>query len=141
MANAQRTEVFDVSIDKIFKVLTNFEGYSDFMDGVSGVSVLETNGNVVKAQYDLNIIKKFSYIMNHTIEEPNKISWSFVSGDLFKKSDGAWTLKDLGDGTTEVTYSVDIDFKVMVPGMVSKKLVASNLPSMLKSVKNKAKEL
>lgn len=141
MAHAQRTEVFDVSIEKIFKVLTNFEGYPDFMDGVSGVKVLERDGNNVKAEYSLNIIKKFNYTMNHTIEEPNKISWSFISGDLFKKSDGSWTLKDLGDGTTEVTYTVDIDFKVMVPGMVSKKLVSSNLPSMLKSVKNKAKEI
>lgn len=141
MAHAEKTQVFNVSIDKIFKVLTNFEGYPDFMDGVNGVKVLETNGNTVKAEYSLNIIKKFSYVMDHTVEEPNKISWSFVSGDLFKKSDGSWTLKDLGDGTTEVTYSVDIDFKVMVPGMVSKKLVSSNLPSMLKSVENKAKEL
>ena len=141
MAHAERTEVFDVEIDKIFKVLTDFEHYSDFMDGVSAVKVLERDGNNVKAEYSLNIIKKFSYVMNHEIQEPNKISWSFISGDLFKKSDGAWTLKDLGDGSTEVTYTVDIDFKVMVPGMVSKKLVSSNLPSMLKSVKEKAKEL
>tara|TARA_B100001971_G_C18268046_1_gene596781 strand:- start:233910 stop:234335 length:426 start_codon:yes stop_codon:yes gene_type:complete len=141
MAHAEKTEIFDVAIDKVYKVLTNFEAYPDFMDGVSSVKVLETNGNTIKAEYSLNIIKKFSYVMNHTVEEPTKISWSFVSGDLFKKSDGSWTLKDLGDGKTEVTYSVDIDFKVMVPGMVSKKLVSSNLPSMLKAVQKKAKEL
>lgn len=141
MANAQRTEVFDVPMDKIFKVLTDFESYPSFMDGVSDVTVTNRDGNSVDAEYSLNIIKKFKYTMNHIIEEPNKISWSFKSGDLFKKSDGSWSLKDVGDGKTEVTYEVDIDFKVMVPGMVSKKLVSSNLPSMMKSVQKKAKEL
>lgn len=141
MAHAQRTEVFDVEIEKVFKVLTDFESYPSFMDGVSKVEVTKRNGNNVEAQYSLNIIKKFSYTMNHVVEEPNKISWSFISGDLFKKSDGSWTLKDLGNGQTEVTYEVDIDFKVMVPGMVSKKLVSSNLPSMLKAVQKKAQEL
>jgi len=141
MAHAEITEVFDVSIDKIFKVLTDFESYPNFMDGVSKVEVTNREGNNIEAEYSLNIIKKFSYKMNHVVEEPNKISWSFLSGDLFKKSDGSWTLKDLGDGKTEVSYEVDIDFKVMVPGMVSKKLVKSNLPSMLKSVLKQAKAL
>lgn len=141
MAHAEITEVFDVSIDKIFKVLTDFESYPNFMDGVSKVEVTNREGNNIEAEYSLNIIKKFSYTMNHVVEEPNKISWSFISGDLFKKSDGSWTLKDLGDGKTEVNYEVDIDFKVMVPGMVSKKLVKSNLPSMLKSVQKQAKAL
>lgn len=141
MASAERTEVFDVEREKVFKVLSNLENYPDFMTGVENVEVLETNGNEVKARYDLNLIKKFSYTLNHKIEEPERISWSLVSGDFMKKSDGSWDLKDLGDGKTEVTYRVDIDFKVMVPGMISKKLVSSNLPSMMKAVQEKAKKV
>lgn len=140
MASAERTEVFDVEQEKVFKVLSDLENYPDFMTGVEKVEVLESKGNQIKARYDLNLIKKFSYTMNHTIEAPNKISWSLVSGDFMKRSDGSWELKDLGDGKTEVSYKVDIDFKVMVPGMISKKLVSSNLPSMMKSVQEKARK-
>lgn len=140
MASAERTEVFDVERERVFKVLSNLETYPDFMTGVENVEVLETNGNEIKARYDLNVIKKFSYVMNHTIEEPGRISWKFVEGDLIKRSEGSWELNDLGDGKTEVKYSIDIDFKVMVPGMISKKLVSSNLPSMMKAVQEKAKK-
>lgn len=141
MANAEKKEVFDAPIENVFKVLSDLESYPDFMTGVENVEIVESNGNNIKARYDLNLVKKFAYTLDHVIEEPNKISWSLDSGDLLKKSDGSWELKDLGDGKTEVTYKIDVDFKVMVPGMISKKLVSSNLPGMMKAVEKKAKSL
>lgn len=141
MANASRTEVFDVECEKIFQVLRDLESYPDFMTGVEKVEVVEEKKDQVKARYDLNMIKKFSYTLNHKFSKPNRISWSFDSGELLKSSDGSWELKDLGDGRTEVTYNIDIEFKVKVPGLISKKLVSSNLPSMMKAVQKKAKSL
>lgn len=141
MASAQRVEIFDVSADKIYKVLTDYESYPDFMDGVKSVNLISRDGASAKVEYNINIIKKFSYILTSEEIENEKVSWSFESGDLFSSNDGSWSLKDNGDGTTEVTYKVDIDFKVKVPGMISKKLVSSNLPSMMKSVLKKAKTL
>ncbi|MCO4754047.1 MAG: SRPBCC family protein [Bacteriovoracaceae bacterium] len=140
MAEASKTEVFDVDMEKIFKVLSDLESYPDFMTGVERVEVIERSGDEVKARYDLNLIKKFSYTLNHKLEAPNRISWTLDSGDLLSKSDGSWDLKDVGNGKTEVTYSINVDFKVKVPGLISKKLVSSNLPSMMKAVKEKAKK-
>lgn len=140
MANAQRTETFNVDAQKIFDVLKNYESYPDFMDGVSSVEVLERSGNTAKVKYNLNLIKKFSYVLNLVEEGPNKLSWTFDSGDLFKSNNGQWTLSENSDGTTEVTYEIDINFKGLVPGMVTKKLIGSSLPSMMKSVQDKAME-
>jgi ribosome-associated toxin RatA of RatAB toxin-antitoxin module len=141
MASAQRIETFDTTPENIYKVLTNYEGYADFMDGVKSVNVIERSANTVKVEYNINIIKKFSYVLTSTEVENKKVSWSFDSGDLFSSNNGSWELKDNGDGTTEVTYNIDIDFKVKVPGMISRKLVSSNLPSMMKSVHKRAKSL
>ncbi|MCT4641054.1 MAG: hypothetical protein N4A33_02080 [Bacteriovoracaceae bacterium] len=141
MAGATRTENFDVSIDKIHQVLKDYESYPDFMDGVSAVTILSTDGDISKVEYKISIIKKFNYILNIKDEGVNRISWTFDSGDLFSSNNGSWDLKDNGDGTTEVTYSLDADFKVKVPGMISKKLVSSNLPSMMKSVLKRAKSI
>lgn len=139
MAQAERTEVFDVEIEKVYKVLSDLESYPDFMTGVEKVEIVDSKDGQIKARYDLNLIKKFSYTLDHKLEAPNRISWSLDSGDLLSKSDGSWELKDLG-GKTEVTYKVDVDFKVKVPGLISKKLVSSNLPSMMKSVQEMAKK-
>ncbi len=72
MASAEKTEVFDVAIDKVFKVLSDLESYPDFMTGVENVEVMSKNGNQIKARYDLNLVKKFAYTLDHVIEEPNK---------------------------------------------------------------------
>lgn len=141
MASAERTETFDVEISKVYNVLKDYESYSDFMDGVSSSEILSRDGNNTKVKYHLNIIKKFTYSINLTEVENESISWSFDEGDLFKSNDGHWMLKDNGDGTTEVTYKIDAEFKVKVPGMISKKLISSNLPSLMKSVCKRAKSL
>lgn len=141
MANAERTETFDAPIANIYKVLTNYESYPDFMDGVKEVRETSRDGNTAIVEYDLNIIKKFTYSVKITEVENESLSWTFEGGDLFHSNDGSWSLKDNGDGTTEVTYKLDLDFKVKVPGMIAKKLVSSNLPTMMKAVCKKAKSL
>lgn len=143
MASAQRTEIMEASVENIYKVLCDYDSYSDYMDGVSNVGVIERNGNSVMAKYDINMIKKFSYVLKLDEVENKSVSWSFVEGDIFSHNDGSWILKDLGDGTTEVEYNVDVDIKVkmMGSGMIVKKLVNTSLPALMKSVEKRAQEL
>lgn len=142
MASASRTEVMNAPKEKILAVLKDYESYSEFMDGVSSVKIESRNGSQVKAKYDLNVIKTFSYILNLT-ENENGVSWTFDSGDIFSVNNGSWELNDLGDGTTEVTYNIEVEIKIkmMGTGMITKKLVNTSLPSMMKSVEKRAQSL
>jgi ribosome-associated toxin RatA of RatAB toxin-antitoxin module len=142
MASATRTETMNVAKDKILAVLKDYESYSDFMDGVSKVTIESRDGNTVKAKYDLNVIKTFSYVLSLE-ESDNGVSWSFDNGDIFSINNGSWELKDNGDGTTEVTYNIEVEIKVkmMGTGMITKKLVNTSLPSMMKSVEKRAQSL
>lgn len=143
MASAQRTELMEASAESIYKVLTDYNSYGDYMDGVSKVEVIERNGNTVLAKYDINMIKKFSYVLKLEEVENKSISWSFVEGDIFSMNSGSWVLNDLGNGTTEVEYSVEVDIKVkmMGSGMIVKKLVNTSLPALMKSVEKRAQEI
>lgn len=141
MANAERVETFDASVENVFQVISDYESYPEFMDGVKSVKILSKSGDTTKVEYNLDIIKKFSYVLELTEKKNESISWKFISGDLFKKNVGEWVLKDIGDGKTEVTYKIDVDFKMLVPGMISKGLISSNLPSMMKQVNKRAQKL
>ena len=143
MPSATRTEIMKAPVEKIFQVLSNYEAYSEFMDGVSRVEIVSEEGKKTKARYDLNVIKTFSYILNLEKEENKSVAWSFDSGDIFSVNSGSWELEDLGDGTTEVTYSIEgeIKIKMMGSGMITKKLVNTSLPSMTKSVEKRAQGL
>ncbi len=142
MASATKVVVMNAPKDSVMSVLTNYDGYSEFMDGVTAVSVISRDGNIAKVEYRINLIKKFSYILN-LVEEENKLSWTFDEGDLFSVNSGSWELKDLGDGTTEVTYNVEVDIRVkmMGKGMIVKKLTEVQLPSLLRAVDERAQAI
>lgn len=142
MARAERTEVFDVPVDKFYKAIIDYKGYPDFVDGVESVNVSNESADGATVTMNLNLIKKISYTikLNHT---PNtQVNWSLVSGDMMKVNNGKWTLKDQG-GKTEVTYSLEVELKGFLPGlgMIEKTLVNTNLPLTMKAFAKRAASL
>jgi coenzyme Q-binding protein COQ10 len=141
MASASISETMNAPIEKVYQVLTDYEKNPEFMDGVTSAEVLSRDGNTATVKFNIDIIKKFTYTIKLTETAPTELSWVFVEGDLFKSNTGKWKLTDNGDGTTLVEYSLDVNFKMMVPGMISKKLVSSNLPNLMKNVNKRAQAL
>lgn len=143
MAKATKTEVYDISIDKLYEVITDYASYPDYVDGVSAIDVLSEDETSAQVEYCLNLIKKFKYIINMKQTRPTNVSWSFDSGDIFKLNEGSWELEDLGDEGTRVTYSLEITIKGFMPGskMIIDKLTKTNLPVMMKSIYERAKGL
>ena len=139
MASTSRTEVVDIEINKLYDVIVDYQKYPEFVEGVDGIKILAQDEKSAKVEYSLSVIKTFKYIINTKMEKPTKISWSLDSGDLFKKNDGSWDLKDLGNGKTEVTYTLDVDFKIFAPSSILNALTAKNLPSMMQSFFKRAK--
>lgn len=141
MAIAEKTEIFDIEPAKFYQAILNYNSYPEFVDGVSSIKVLSNDEKGAELEYSLNLIKKFSYKLKHTHKLNEEVSWSLISGDLFKSNKGSWKLKDLGNGKTEVTYSIEVDFKMFAPAMVVNKLVANNLPATMKSFYERAKQI
>jgi len=139
MATASRTEIVDVDINKLYDVIVDYAKYADFVDGVSSTKVLSQSDTSAKVEYSVNMIKSFKYTLATTQVRPTKVSWVLDSGDLFKKNDGHWTLKDLGGGKTEVTYSLEVDFKMFAPNSILTALTQKNLPVMMESFFKRAK--
>jgi ribosome-associated toxin RatA of RatAB toxin-antitoxin module len=143
MAKAVKTEIFDVPADKFYKAIIDYKSYPQFVDGVESVEIKNESADGATVTMNLNLIKKISYTikLNHT---PNKeVNWSLVSGDMMKINNGKWTLKDLGQARTEVTYSLEVEFKGFLPGLglIEKTLVNTNLPLTMKAFAKKAASL
>ncbi len=143
MAKASRTEVFDIDINKLYDVIVDFESYPEFVLGVNEIKVHDMTDESGVVEYSIDMIKKLNYHLDMEMSRPSKVAWRFKKGDLFKINDGGWDLKDLGDGKTEVTYSLEIEVKGFIPGskMIVNKLTETSLPSMMKSFYERAKGL
>lgn len=143
MARAERTEVFEVPVTKMYQAIIDYKSYPEFVDGVESVDIADQSKDGATVTMNLNLIKKISYKIKLSHQENKEVSWSLVSGDIMKVNNGRWSLKDLGNGKTEVTYSLEVELKGFLPGlgMIEKTLVSTNLPTAMKSFAKRAASL
>lgn len=147
MPEAQRTIVINATPDKVFAAITDYAKYSVFLDEVTFAKVDSRSGNVVRASFEVDIkVKKISYTISLTEKENESVSWTLIKGDFMEINNGSWTLRDLGNGTTEATYKVEIVPKVprtlrFMKDKISKALAQGSLPKTLSSFKARSESL
>lgn len=140
MAQAQASEVFHCSVENFFKILTDYEKYPQFLSEVKSCHVVETKGNKKLVEYQISLIKSFTYSLWMTEAAPNNISWDFANGDIFKQMSGYWKLSDEA-GKTRADYMIEAKFGMFVPGPIAKGIIEVNLPNMMGSYHKRVKEL
>ncbi len=143
MAKASKTEVYDVPVSKFYKAIIDYKDYSQFVDGMQSVEVMNSTSSGAKVKFNLNLIKTISYTLNLVHEENKSVKWTLDNGDMMKVNNGGWELQDLGGGRTQVTYTIEVELKGFIPGlgMIEKTLVNTNLPLTLKAFYERAKKL
>lgn len=139
MASANTTEVFSCTPAQFFAIVSDYEKYPEFLSEVKSCKIIENKGSKKLVEFQVSVVKTFTYRLWLTEEADKKVSWTFESGDIFKTSDGSWELADL-NGKTQAKYAVDATFKMFVPGPVAKALVNVNLPNMMKAYHNRIKQ-
>lgn len=138
MAAASTTEVFSCTPEQFYAIVSDYEKYPEFLGEVKACKVIQKKGNKKLVEFEVSVIKTFSYRLWITEEAPTRISWELDSGDLFKTSVGSWDLSEK-NGKTQAIYAVDATFKVFVPGPVAKALVNVNLPNMMSAYQKRVK--
>lgn len=129
--------LFDAPIDVAFGVISNFKSYPKFLKDMTSVTVLKSTKTSAEVCFTLSLIKKVEYTLALTLKSPTMVSWKLKSSDSLRKNSGSWKLKKLDVNTTQATYTLDVEFGMLVPGFISKMLVGSSLPSTLQSFKKR----
>jgi coenzyme Q-binding protein COQ10 len=140
MADVKHIEVFDCTPEQFFDLLIDYESYPNFLSEVQSCKVLGEEAGKKRVEYQISVIKKFSYINEHEEVRPSQISWKFIKGDLFKSMRGHWRLSEDG-GKTRAEYFVEASFGLLVPKAMTQKVLSVNLPAMMKAYHKRVAEL
>jgi coenzyme Q-binding protein COQ10 len=137
--------VVDASIDHFFDVVVDYPRYPEFVPGIKACRVLEVEG-AKHVEYDLDLgLRRIRYVLRHEEARPRRVSWSLVSGEILKVSNGSWDLTPEGD-KTRARYSVDIQIArpPLVPqallDKMSDQMTRVQLPRTLEAFKARAEE-
>lgn len=107
MALVSQEIVVQAGIEAFFDILVDYARYPEFVPGIKGCTVKKA-GPRTHVEYDLDLgLRRIRYVLEHVEERPRRVSWSLVSGEVLKVSNGSWDLTDEG-GATRARYSVDI---------------------------------
>ena len=79
-------------------------------------------------------MKRIWYTLDMT-EELGHVSWRMVDGNL-RDNRGSWLITPDGDGS-RVVYTVELDVGFLVPNVIVRTLLGSDLPSILQAVRDR----
>lgn len=126
---ATRVITIAASPQACFEVATDFERYPDWAGDIKAVTVSERDdeGRGVLVRFRTAAYgRSTSYTLRYDYAEaPKALSWVEVEGDLTSKLDGAYIFAETTSGgsepATEVTYHLEAELKLPIPGFVKRR--------------------
>ncbi|MEX0659769.1 MAG: SRPBCC family protein [Egibacteraceae bacterium] len=128
--------------DAVMDVIADFEAYPEWQREIKAVEVLETDddgwGTAVRFTVDAKIFS-MTYVLGYTYTD-DAMRWTLLEGDQVSKIDGSYLLADKGDGTTEVTYDLEVVPAISLPKMVRRKAARRIVEGALAGMKARVEE-
>ncbi|MGV9626832.1 SRPBCC family protein [Streptomyces sp. NPDC003487] len=116
--------VIEAAPADVMAVIADFARYPDWTGEVKEAEVLKTDeagrAEQVRLVMDAGAIKD-DQTLAYTWSGANEVSWTLVKSQMLRSLDGSYLLKPVGTGSTEVTYSLTVDVKIPMLGMIKRK--------------------
>ena len=120
----QATERMVVSATpaRCFEVSSDIEAYPQWASDIKEVTI-ESRDDEGRPELVTFRAAAFGRSTNYTLaydysEAPGVLSWVQTRGDITSKLDGRYVFAASSDGRTEVTYHLEVEMKVPLPGFI-----------------------
>lgn len=137
--------VVDAPPAAVMDVIADFPAYPDWAKGVKVAEVTTPGAGGARARevfFKLDVAPvKDEYTLAYEWDGDRQVTWTLVEGKMLRSLDGAYVLKDLGSGRTEVTYRLALDVSIPMIGMIKRKGEKILIDTALKGLKQRVESL
>jgi ribosome-associated toxin RatA of RatAB toxin-antitoxin module len=140
--------VIDAAPADVMAVIADFEAYPTWAKGVQTAEVVSTydsgpaKGRAERVFFVLDVSPiKDEYTLAYEWDDDREVTWTLVEGKMLRALDGAYVLRDLGNGSTEVTYRLALDVSIPLIGMLKRKGEKILIDTALKGLKKRVEAL
>ncbi|MGA0188249.1 MAG: SRPBCC family protein [Candidatus Nanopelagicaceae bacterium] len=128
-------------IEQVREILFNLEGYPSWSSAIKSVEVLERDSSSrptkLTLKVEAGVLKDRPTLIYDWSKAPNEISFSLEEADLMTQMDGKYEIKDNGDDSVTVTYSLTTALTMPVPDLMRRKVEKSTIEQSLSELKQK----
>lgn len=127
---------------EVMAVIADLEAYPEWTASVKEVEILtvyEEGERPAEARFvlDAGAIKDTYTLSYEWEDDDSEVRWTLVEAGLLRALDGAYTLVDAGDGTTEVTYQLSVEVGIPMLGLMKRKAEKVIIGTALKELKKR----
>jgi len=131
--------------EQCFAVVSDIERYTDWVGDIKEVSVHSRDGEGRPAEVAFRagaFGRSTSYTLSYDYSAaPNVLSWVQTRGDITSKLDGRYVFEPTADGGTEVTYHLEVEMKVPLPGFIKMRAQSRIMSIALRDLKVRVESL
>lgn len=136
----QGSTTVEADLGTVYDVAADFASYPEWQPEMKQVEVLETDnegrGTRVRYVVDAGVLEA-RVVLEYSYAETS-MSWVLVEGDAVRRNDGTYTFDERGDGTTLVTYELEVEPAIRLPGMVRRRAAKRIVDTALSGLKARA---
>ncbi len=143
---AERTEssiVVDAAPGDVLDVIADFDAYPEWTGAVRRAEVLEEYedgwARTVRFVLDAGALRDtytLAYTWDIAEDGSGLLSWTLVEAGILKTMDGSYRLQALAAGT-EVTYTLSVEVKMPMLGLLRRKAEKTIIDTALKELKKR----
>ena len=128
-------------IEQVREILFNLEGYPSWSSAIKTVEVLERDSSSrptkLTLKVEAGVLKDRPTLVYDWSKAPNEISFSLEEADLMTQMDGKYEIKDNGDDSVTVTYSLTTALSMPGPDLKRRKVEKTTIEQSLSELKQK----
>jgi ribosome-associated toxin RatA of RatAB toxin-antitoxin module len=147
MADRTRASIeIGAPADAVMAVIADLQTYPEWTGEVKKAEVLATDPDTGRASRALLTIDggalRDRQELAYTFEGDSAVRWSLVKGDMLRSLEGAYTLTPSADGgATTVEYTLAVDTKIPLLGMMKSKMEKVIIDRALAGLKKRVESL
>lgn len=127
-----------------FAVVTDFDSYPEWAADIKAVSVDESDadGRATRVTFRAAAFGRSTTL---TVQydysgAPGRLSWVQSHGDITSRYDGSYQFEEVGGGETEVTYTLEVELRVPIPGFVKRRAESRIVATALRELKARVEQ-
>lgn len=138
---SSQTVTVEAPISEVSAILLDLESYPTWSTAIKSVEVHERDGSnrpvKVTVKIEAGVLKDRASLTYDWSKAPSELSFTLDDADLMTEMTGSYIMKDNGDDTTDVTYSLHVEVSMPVPDMMRRKAEMSTIELALGQLKKK----
>lgn len=128
--------------ERCFAVAADVERYPEWATDVKEVTVHERDAEGRPRLVTFRTAafgRSTTYTLEYDLSEaPRVLAWRLTQGDITTKLDGSYVFEPSGDGGTELTYHLEVEIRVPIPGFIKMRAQSRIMSTALRDLKARA---